>query len=168
MHFVINYNCNKVNSKCQFMPPNVSHHKHILTHVPWVAQQIFKVFVYVNKMLMLICVDVWLSQDTNIMEWPEVQIYEQPMVVHHHCVVHAIRFLLPIKLTSMGWIVPWLMNFDEKSINKSNAAMELWKLRSQDLMLFNSGPSYLIENGKIDARCNKNAIIIYCIFFPIP
>jgi hypothetical protein len=68
----------------------------------------------------------------------------------------------------MGWIVPWLMNFDEKSINKSNATMELWKLRSQDLMLFNSGPSYLIENGKIDARCNKNAIIIYCIFFPIP
>jgi hypothetical protein len=90
------------------------------------------------------------------------------MVVHHHCVVHAIHFLPPIKPTPMGWIVPWLTNFDESTINKSNANLELWKLHSQDLMLLNSGPLDLINNDEIDARCNKNVIIIYCTLAPIP
>jgi hypothetical protein len=60
---------------------------------------------------MPIPVDVWLSQDTDIMEWPrvpEAQIYEQPMVVHHHYVVHAKHLLSPIKPTPMGWIVQGL------------------------------------------------------------
>jgi hypothetical protein len=68
----------------------------------------------------------------------------------------------------MGWIVPRLTNFDESTINKSNATLELCKLCSQDLMFFNSGPSDFNSNGGIDARCNKDAIIIYCILVPIP
>jgi hypothetical protein len=68
----------------------------------------------------------------------------------------------------MGWIVPRLMNFDENTINKSNATLELWKLHSQDSTLYNNGPPDLMENGKIDARCNKNAIIIYCTLVLIP
>jgi hypothetical protein len=90
------------------------------------------------------------------------------MVVHRHYVVDVIHFLPPIKPTPMGWIVPRLMNFDESTINKSNAALELWKLCNQDLTFFNSGPLDLINNGGIDARHNKNAIIIYCTLVPIP
>ncbi len=81
-------------------------------------------------MLILVHVDVWLLQDIDVMEWLgilEVQIYEQPMMVHHHYVVHAIHFLLPIKPIVMGWIVPRLMDFDESTINKSDATLELWK-----------------------------------------
>jgi hypothetical protein len=84
------------------------------------------------------------------MEWlgvPKVQIYEQPMVVHHHYVVHVIHFFLPMKPISMGWTVLGLMNFDENTIIKSNATFELWKLCNQDLTLFNSGPLDLIGNG---------------------
>jgi len=68
----------------------------------------------------------------------------------------------------MGWIVLGLMNFDENTINKSNATLELWKLHNQDLMPLNSGPSDLIGNGEIDARCNKDANIIYYTLIPIP
>jgi hypothetical protein len=60
------------------------------------------------------------------------------------------------------------MNFDESTINKSNVALELWKLRGQDSMLLNSGPLDLINHGGIDARRNKNAILIYCTLVPIP
>jgi hypothetical protein len=90
------------------------------------------------------------------------------MVVHHHYVVHAIHILLPIKPIPMGWIVPRFTNFDGSTINKSNATLEVWKLRNQDPMLLNSGPLDLINNGRIHARCNRNAIIIYCILAPIP
>jgi hypothetical protein len=68
----------------------------------------------------------------------------------------------------MGWIAPSFMNFDESTINKFDATLELWKLRSQDSTLLNSGPLDFINNGGIDARCNKNAIIIYCTLVPIP
>jgi hypothetical protein len=34
-------------------------------------------------------------------------------------------------------------------------------------LLFNSGPTNFIDNGKIDARCNTYAIIIYCVLAPI-
>jgi hypothetical protein len=36
------------------------------------------------------------------------------------------------------------------------------------MMFLNSGPSNFISNGGIDARCNKDAIIIYCTLVPIP
>jgi hypothetical protein len=36
------------------------------------------------------------------------------------------------------------------------------------LTLFNNGPSDFISNGGIDARCNKDAIIIYYNLVPIP
>jgi len=68
----------------------------------------------------------------------------------------------------MGWIVPRLTNFDENTVNKSNTTLELWKLRSQDPTLLNSGPLDFIDNGEIDARCNKDAIIIYYTLAPIP
>jgi hypothetical protein len=90
------------------------------------------------------------------------------MVVRHHYVVHAIHFFPPMKPISMGWIIPRLKNFDENTINKSNATLELWKLCSQDLTFFNSGPLDFIGNGGIDAKCNKDAIIIYRILVPIP
>ncbi len=33
MHFVISYDCRKVRSRCQPMPPNALHCEHILAHV---------------------------------------------------------------------------------------------------------------------------------------
>ncbi len=90
------------------------------------------------------------------------------MVVHHNCVVHAIHLFPPIKPTTMGWIVPRLMDFDEGPINKSNVTLELWKLCHQNSSLLNNGPTNFIGNGIIDARCNKYAIVIYCTFSPIP
>jgi hypothetical protein len=67
----------------------------------------------------------------------------------------------------MGQIVPRFMDFDEGPIDKSKATLELWKLCCQNPLLFNSGPTNFIDNGKIDARCNKYAIIIYCVLAPI-
>jgi hypothetical protein len=67
----------------------------------------------------------------------------------------------------MGRIIPRLMDFDEGPINKSNATLKLWKLCHQNPLLFKSGPMNLINNGRIDARCNKYVIIIYCILVPI-
>ncbi len=89
-------------------------------------------------------------------------------MVHHNCVVHAIHLFPPIKPTTMAWIVPRLTNFHEGPINKSNASLELWKLCCQNLSLLNNGSMNFIGNGRIDARCNKYAIVIYCIFAPIP
>jgi hypothetical protein len=48
-------------------------------------------------------------------------------LVHHYCVVHVIHLLLPMKQISMGWIVTRLMDFDESTISKSDATLELWK-----------------------------------------
>jgi hypothetical protein len=44
----------------------------------------------------------------------------------------------------------------------------LRNLCHQNLSLFNNGPTNLINNGIIDARCNKYAIIIYYTIVPIP
>jgi len=65
----------------------------------------------------------------------------------------------------MGWIVLTLMDFDESPINKSN-----WNCGSchQNLSLLNNGRMNLVGYGKIDARCNKYAIVIYCTLVPIP
>jgi hypothetical protein len=68
----------------------------------------------------------------------------------------------------MGQIVPRPMDFDECTINKSNITLELRELCTQDLLLLNSRPLDLINNGEIDTRCNKHAIIIYCTPTPIP
>jgi hypothetical protein len=68
----------------------------------------------------------------------------------------------------MGKIVPRLVDFEENSINKSNATLKLWKLHHQHSSFLPNGSLNLINNGKIDARCYKDAIIIYCIFIPIP
>ncbi len=75
--------------------------------------------------------DVQLAKDINVMVLPwvlEVQIYEQPMVVHHNRVVHAMIFFSPIKLLMMGHIVQRLIDFDEGPINKSDVVLKLWKL----------------------------------------
>jgi hypothetical protein len=68
----------------------------------------------------------------------------------------------------MGQIVLGPMYFDECTINKSNITLELQELCTQDPLLFNSRPLGLVNNGGIHTRCNKNAIIIYCTFVPIP
>ncbi len=73
-----------------------------------------------------------------------------------------------VGITTMGWIVPRLMNFVEGPINKSNVALELWKLCHQNPSLLNSGPMNFIGNGRIDAKWNKYAIIVYCTLAPIP
>jgi len=65
----------------------------------------------------------------------------------------------------MGKIVPRLVDFDENSINKS---LKLWKLHYQHSSFLPNGSLNLIDNGKIDAKCYKDAIIIYCTFIPIP
>ncbi len=60
------------------------------------------------------------------------------------------------------------MDFNEYTINKSNTTLELWKLCTQDLLFLNNKPSNLINNGEVDTRCNKHAIIVYCTLAPIP
>ncbi len=90
------------------------------------------------------------------------------MVVHHNCVVHAIHLFSPIKPSMMGWIVLRFMDFDEGPISRSNVTLKLWNFCCKNFSLFNSGPTNLINKDKIDARCNKYAIIIYCNFAPIP
>ncbi len=52
---------------------------------------------------------------------------------------HALHSFVPIKLVPMGRIVLMLTNFDEESVNKSNAPLELQKLHSEDLLFFNDG-----------------------------
>jgi hypothetical protein len=62
----------------------------------------------------------------------EVQIYEQPMVVHHNHVIHVIHFFPPIILASMGQIVPMFTYFNESPINESIVALKLRKLCNQN------------------------------------
>jgi hypothetical protein len=68
----------------------------------------------------------------------------------------------------MRRIVPRLANFDDNSFNESNATLKLWKLHHQHSSFLPNGSLNLIDNDKIDARCYEDAIIIYCIFIPIP
>jgi hypothetical protein len=68
----------------------------------------------------------------------------------------------------MGQIVPRLIDFGEGPIDKSNVTLELWKLCCQNPLLFYNGPTNLVDNGKIYARCNNYAIVIYCTFASIP
>ncbi len=58
MHLVISFNYSKVSFRCQLTPPNMSHHKHILAHVPQVTQQVLTVLVCVNKVLTPVHVDL--------------------------------------------------------------------------------------------------------------
>jgi hypothetical protein len=67
----------------------------------------------------------------------------------------------------MGRIVPRLVDVDENLINKSNVALKLWKSHHQHSSFLPNGSLNIIDNGKIDSRCYKDAIIIYCIFIPI-
>jgi hypothetical protein len=46
--------------------------------------------------------------------------------------------------------------------------VELWNYVIKTQSLFNSGSPKLINNEKIDAKCNKYAIIIYRTLAPIP
>jgi hypothetical protein len=114
-------------------------------------------------------VDVGLVKDIDIMVWPwvlNVQIYEQPTMVHHNYVVHVVHFFWPIKPIMIGWIILKFMDFVQGPINKSIVALELSKLCCQNLS-FNIRPPNFVGDGKIDARCNKYAIINYCILTPI-
>ncbi len=88
-------------------------------------------------------------------------------MVHHNYVIHVIHFFLPIKPITIGWIVMKFMDFVQGPINKSIVALELSKLCRQNLS-FNIRSSNFIDDDKIDARCNKYVIIIYCIFISIP
>jgi hypothetical protein len=56
-----------------------------------------------------------------------------------------------MKVPSINLMQPWTM-----------------EVHSQDPTLFNSEPLDFIDNGGIDARCNKNAIIIYYSLLPLP
>jgi hypothetical protein len=59
-------------------------------------------------------------------------------------------------------------DFDEDPVNKSNVALELQILCSQNLLFFDIRSSNLVDNGMIDTRCNKYFITIYCILVPNP
>jgi hypothetical protein len=74
-------------------------------------------------------VDVKLMKDIDI----KVQIYEQPIVVHHNYVVHVVHCFLPIKPIMIGWIVPKFMDFVQGPIIKSIVTLELSKLCYQNL-----------------------------------
>jgi hypothetical protein len=58
-------------------------------------------------------------------------------------------------------IIPGLRDFDEGPINKSNATLKLQKLNCLHPSILDSWPLDFISIGKIDAKCNKNVIIIY-------
>ncbi len=58
------------------------------------------------------------------------------------------------------------MDFVQGPINKSIVVLELSKVCRQNL-LFNIKSSNFIGDDKIDARCNKYVIIIYCILISI-
>jgi hypothetical protein len=79
------------------MPPNARHHEYILAHVTKIVKQIL---LNVYTILTPNIVDVKLVQIIIIMVrfWVlEVQVYEKPIVVHHHHVVNEIHFFPPIK-----------------------------------------------------------------------
>jgi hypothetical protein len=64
------------------------------------------------------------------------------------------QYILFRPLNQLQWagLFQGLTNFGESTINKSNSALELWKLCSQDLTFFNNGPPNFIGNSGIDAR----------------
>jgi hypothetical protein len=68
----------------------------------------------------------------------------------------------------MGWIVPWLMDFDKCTINKSSATLKLRELCTQNPSFLNIRSPNFIDNDKIDTKCNKDSIIIYCTLVPNP
>lgn len=97
MHFVVCPNYIQINFKHQLMPPNARHHEYILAHVTKIVKQIL---LNVYTILTPNIVDVKLVQIIIIMVrfWVlEVQVYEKPIVVHHHHVVNEIHFFPPIK-----------------------------------------------------------------------
>jgi len=67
-----------------------------------------------------------LVENIDVMVWcwvPKVQIDEQPTIIHHNHIVHAIHLFLPIKLILMGRITWKVTNFDEGLVNESNATL---------------------------------------------
>ncbi len=85
--------------------------------------------------------------------------------VHHHYVVYAIHFSLPIKPTIMGGMIPRLMDFDENFINKSNMALTPWNLGSQHLLLL--GHWILMAVTKLMQDAIK-MLSFFIEFFSIP
>jgi hypothetical protein len=66
---------------------------------------------------------------------------------------------LPIEPNLVGPIIPRFANLDEHAINELNATLEFYQIHAQHNSLMCYGPSNLISNYIINARCNENGII---------
>ncbi len=58
IHFVKRHNCINIKSRRHYVLPNVTHYECLFTLVIQVIQQIFKVHIYVDKIIMLVFVNV--------------------------------------------------------------------------------------------------------------
>ncbi len=171
MHLVIDCNCSKVSSSA-----NLCLSMCCITNIslPMYAKSPNKYSKYSSMWTKCWRQFVWISDYHKILtSWNDMGYLRSKYMNNPWWFTTTMLFMQYIffhPLNQLRWVglFKGLWIFYESTINKSNETLELWKLRSQDSMLFNSGPSNLINNGKIDVRCNKNAIIIYCTLVPIP
>jgi hypothetical protein len=62
----------------------------------------------------------------------------------------------------MGSINPRFANLDEHAINEPSATLEFHQIHAQHNPFLCYGPSNIIFNCIINARCNENGIITNC------
>jgi hypothetical protein len=80
-------------------------------------------------------------------------------MINNHGVVHWIIVFSPIEPNLVGPIIPRFTNLDEHAINEPNASLEFHQIRAQHNLFLCCGPSNLISNYIINARCNEDDII---------
>jgi hypothetical protein len=99
-----------------------------------------------------------------------IKVNELFMMVKHRHVVHIIHFFVLIKPRLLGIVVPWLLNFNESSINQPNTITLELKIYAQTKCnpLLNSRPFNLVTNDFINARYNESYIITNRILALIP
>ncbi len=70
---------------------------------------------------------MWFSKDVNIVKKARkfsIQVNEQYMVVHDHCVIHTICILMFVEPQPLGVIVIGFANFDGGAIDGSIGTWE--------------------------------------------
>ncbi len=88
------------------------------------------------------------------------------MVQDQH-VVQIIHLFILIKPWPIGDIVLRFVNLDENPIKKINTTLELKYVHAKGSPLLNSKPLNLTTYGLVNAKCNENHIITYCILITI-
>ncbi len=123
MHIIVCLHHVWVHIKKQLVSTNLLHDKHFLAHVAWVPKQIFKVFIYVGKMVMLVSIIIIMSQHGCTTVWLQVfgvSINEKTLVFNNDYVVHWMNLFLSF---NQVWchITPQLANFDKSFVNELNS-----------------------------------------------